>query len=330
LVTLGRIRAILWAIILSELVVTTYSIFASSDVTWMAGRMFGVSKGILGWNFLGIAAAMTIPYIAALCIARPSFIKSALLAAATGAMFWMLVLTASRSGMMDVAVSIVLTSFFVLRGSSRGRLIGVGIIVALLVTVSLAPSMFWERMATISTVDPDVSSNTVEYAAVSSTEDRYAILMRSIDYTIHHPIFGLGLGNLAVASGNQLGDPDAWSGSHNTYTEISSEAGIPALLLFFALIATALLTMRRVSQASIDSPQAVELKLMARATVASILSFMFAGFFAHLGYEYFFYTCPVAIAVGLGLVARSMQTAASAPSPQAPIIQQHLNTAWIQ
>lgn len=330
LVTLGRIRAILWAIILSELVVTAYSILASSDVTWMAGRMFGVSKGILGWNFLGIAAALTIPYIAALYIVRPSLIKSILLAAATASMFWMLVLTASRSGMIDVVTSVIVTSFFVLRGSSRGRMIGIGIVVALLIAVSFAPSTFWDRMATISGGDSATPSDQVQASANLSTSDRFAVLMRSIDYTATHPVFGLGLGNVGVVGGNELADPESSVGSHNTFAELSAEAGIPALLLFVGLVVIVFKNMTRLGRTNFDTPESAELKLMSRATLASLLSFVVAGCFAHIGYEYFFYTCPVAIAVGLGHVAGPMQTAASAPSPQAPIIQQHPNTAWLQ
>lgn len=328
LVTIKRIRAVLWAIILSELAVAAYSIFASSGVKWLGGRMFGVNLGILGWNFLGIAAATTIPYIAALFIAHSSFMKSSLLAAATAAMLWMLVLTASRSGMMDVAVSVGLTSFLVLRGSSRGKAIGLGIIFALLITVSLAPKIFWERMATISSDDSAVPADRVQVAAVGSTDDRMAVLVRSIDYTISHPLFGLGLGNLGVASGNELLQPGSWVGSHNTFTEISSEAGIPALLLFLALIATAFRSMRRISRTAFDAAEGAELRLMSRASLASLFSFIFAAFFAHIGYEYFFYTCPIAIAVGLHHVASVIHR--PAPVNQGLRKQPQSNPVWAQ
>ena len=109
LVTLERIRKILWAIIFSELVVCAYSVVQSSHVVWVDQRLSGVSLGILGWNFLGIAAALTIPYIAALYISQPGFLKTGLLVSAVLFLLWMLVLTASRSGVLNVLFSIALT-----------------------------------------------------------------------------------------------------------------------------------------------------------------------------------------------------------------------------
>ncbi len=130
LVTLDRIRKLLWAIILSELVVTSLSIVLSSSAIWLGERMFGFNLGILGWNFLGIAEAVTIPYVAAIFVARRSVLETSVLAAALISMTWMLVLTASRSGFLDVVFSTALTSLLVLRGSSRGKIIGAAIALA--------------------------------------------------------------------------------------------------------------------------------------------------------------------------------------------------------
>src|SRR5207249_4894978 len=153
LVTAERIRKLLWAIILSELFVTAFSIIQSSRVTWVGERMSGVNLGILGWNFLGIAGAVTIPNL----------------------------------------VSIFL--------SSRA------------LPASMAAA-----------------------SAKESADDHFAALDQSIRYTLEYPIFGLGLGNFGVASGTDVGRPEAWRTTHNTYTQISSEAGIPALMLFVGLL----------------------------------------------------------------------------------------------
>ncbi|HTD22907.1 MAG TPA: O-antigen ligase family protein [Terriglobales bacterium] len=311
LVTLERIRRVLWAIILSELFVTSFSIIQSSRVVWVGGRMLGVNQGMLGWNFLGIAAAITIPYIAAIFVVHRSLWKTGLLAATFFLMLWMVVLTASRGGLLNVVLSIALTSLLVLRGSSRGKMIGVGIALTLVLAVILAPQVFWQRLGTMWN-GPDIYTDQVAASAEESTEDRLAVLSRSIQYTLEHPIFGLGLGNFEVASGNYLGQPSAWMGTHNTFTQISSEAGIPALLLFIGLLATALLNMKRISGAFSKGSEGRELSLMARATLASLLSFVFGAFFAHLAYEYYIFY-PVAIAVGTQHAARTMQTLSLTP-----------------
>ena len=305
LVSVDRVRKILWAIILSELVVCAYSILQSSHVVWVYQRLSGVSMGILGWNFLGLAAALTIPYIAAIYILQPGFFKTSLLISSVLFLLWMVVLTASRSGSLNVLFSIALTWLFVLRGTPRGKLIGVGIILIAVAAVGMAPGVFWDRMSTVWSGSQN-SQNAVAASAVLSEQERLGVLERAIHYSIENPLFGLGLGNFEVASGTEIDKPEAWLGAHNTFAEISSEAGIPAFLLFVALLWTAIRHMYVLGKKTILGPQGFELKLMARATLVSLLSFVFGAFFAHIGYEYFLYY-PVALAVGVQSIARSLE-----------------------
>ena len=171
LVSIERVRKILWAIILSELVVCAYSIVQSSHVVWVDQRLSGISMGILGWNFLGLAVALTIPYIAAICILQPGFFKTSLLISSVLFLMWMLVLTASRSGSLNVLLSIALTFLFVLRGTPRGKLIGVGIVLIALAAISLAPRVFWQRMATVWSGSEN-SQNEIAASAEVSKEER--------------------------------------------------------------------------------------------------------------------------------------------------------------
>ena len=312
LVTLERIRKLLWAIILSELAVASLSIVLSSKAIWLGERMLGFNLGILGWNFLGIAEAVTIPYMAAIFVARRSVLETSVLAAALISMTWMLVLTASRSGFLDVVFSTALTSLLVLRGSSRGKIIGAAIALALVVAISLAPQVFWERVGTMWD-GLGASTNKVAASARQSEEERGTLLTRSLEYTLEHPMFGLGLGNFVVANGTDVGQPGAWVGTHNTFTEISSEAGVPALFLFLGLLATALRNIKRIGKTLLNNPEVAELNLMARATLASLVSFAFGALFAHLAYEYFLFYL-VAIGVGIQQVARTMQAISLAPA----------------
>lgn len=311
LTTVERIRKLLWAVILSELVVTSISIFLSSQAIWVGERLLGFNLGILGWNFLGIAEALTIPYVAAMFIVRRSILEASLLVAAVISMTWMLMLTASRSGFMDVVLSAALTWFLVLRGKSSGRLIGAAMALALVVALCLAPQVFWERLGTMWD-GAGSSTNDVAASARESEEDHLTALTRSVEYTLERPMFGLGLGNFEVANGNDLGVPGAWIGTHNTFTEISSEAGIPALLLFVGLLVTALRNIKKMSKISANNPEGREVNLLARATQVSLLSFAFGAFFAHLAYEYYFFYL-VGIGVGIQQITGVLQAVSSVP-----------------
>src|SRR5713101_2825142 len=66
LVTLKRIRLLVWAIILSECTVAGMTLIERQHANWQGERLFGFNLGILGWNYLVIAMAMIIPYLAAL------------------------------------------------------------------------------------------------------------------------------------------------------------------------------------------------------------------------------------------------------------------------
>ena len=79
------------------------------------------------------------------------------------------------------------------------------------------------------------------------------------------------------------------------------------------LLATALRNIKRVCQTLSNNPEGGELNLIARATLASLLSFAFGALFAHLAYEYYLFYL-VGIGVGIQQVARIMQAMSLAPA----------------
>lgn len=312
LLTLERIRLLLWAIILSELLATSFSILQPSRALWVGERIYGANTGFLGWNFLGIAAAMTIPFIAAMFVSRRSLLSTSLLIATAASMMWMLVLTASRGGFLNVLFSATLTFWFVLRGSHRGRLAGIGIGLVLFAATMFAPSVFWDRLGTLwddsrtSSYINQFQSGLEQLAAQESTEGRRELLVRSVQFTLEHPLFGLGLGNFNLASGAQDGaEANAWMGTHNTFTQISSEAGLPALILYLTLLGGSIRKMYRIRRVGLQSENCQDVTLMASATLVSLLSFAFGACVAHLGYDYyFFYIAAVACSL-VSIVHRS-------------------------
>src|SRR5205807_4955459 len=158
-------------------------------------------------NFLGLAAALTIPYIAAIYATQPSLLRTGLLISSVLFLMWMLVLTASRSGTLNVLLSIILTCLVVLRGTSRGKFIGVGLVLIVLAAISLAPGVFWQRMATVWSGSEN-SQNEIAASAEVSKEERLGVLERAIHYSLENPLFGLGLGNFEIASGTEIGKPE--------------------------------------------------------------------------------------------------------------------------
>jgi len=309
LTSVARIRKILWAVVLSELVVSVASLIGRGNLAYEVGERFaGVNKGLLGWNFLGITLSVTLPFVAYLYVSRRSLVRTCFLLAVLGCTGWMLVLTASRGGVFGIAFSGVLSWWFILRGTPRSRLSIIVLALCLLVSVAKAPDVFWERLSVWN--GSDSQWNSTAASAAESAQGREKLLKESILDTLHNPVFGLGIGNFAVYHGNNEGSTGSY-GTHNTFTQISSEGGLPALLLIVLLVGVVISHMKRVSSDPTNNAIDVELRLLARATLVSTLAFVFSGFFAHIAYDYLLYYI-VGIEIGVWTIARGSFAASRA------------------
>lgn len=156
--------------------------------------------------------------------------------------------TGSRGAL--IAVGVVLLCAF-LRASMTGKLRLVLCIIALITTAVVAmPGKLLRRYASIGESQDtvvytgDVDSDASVASAVTSTETRQYLLRESIKLTFTHPIFGVGPAMFPVAE-----DEDAkahgkrhgvWQGTHNSYTQVSSEIGIPGAIAYILVIALSL------------------------------------------------------------------------------------------
>jgi O-antigen ligase len=305
LTTVSRVRKMLWIVLLSELIASSASILLQAKLGLSTGdRLSGVNQGLLGWNFLGITFSVTLPFLAALYVSKRSATRTILLLAILGSTMWMLILTASRGGFIGTIFSIVLTWWFVLRHSSRGRRVAVLLPLCFLLVVIKAPTVFWSRIQTIWGGSSSASSLDLDAAsAEESTEGRETLLENSLKYTAEFPVFGVGIGSFPVYNGHRIHRANAWLGTHNTFTQLSSEAGIPALALFIGLLWTTLRHMKKIDVGLARNEKNVELRTLANATSASILTAILAGFFAHIAYGYLYYYL-FGVAAGLWTVSR--------------------------
>jgi O-antigen ligase len=318
LTSVGRIRKIVWVFLISELIATTASLLAPGHAVGDEDRLAGVSAGIFGWNFLGIALSVSLPYMAALYISRRSIFRAVLLLLTAGTSMWMLVLVASRGGFLNVIVSIVLSSLLLLRGTKRARSVAIVLVLGFAIMIGRAPGVFWDRIETIWGGSTS-TSNVNAASAKESTDGRENLLQNSIKYTLQNPVFGVGVGNFAVYNGNMLHRADAWYGTHNTYTQASSEAGIPAFLLLLFLLMTMVIHAKKAATVFARDPADAELRLIALATLIAVLSAMFGIFLMHLLYNFLLYYLA-AISGALWAIANQRPTVAEAKVVEAPRI----------
>ncbi len=160
-----------------------------------------------------------------------------------------LVRTGSRGGMLTLGV-LVLYALFRLSAAKRARLI---LAAALLIPIgiSIMPRSLLTRyttmFATAARADPmsrdaggSENDEVVAQSAALSANTRFHLLMRSIDVTFANPVLGVGPGmfmvaenEIALAAGHSRG---AWKVSHNMYTQISSELGFIALIVYLLMV----------------------------------------------------------------------------------------------
>jgi len=286
--TMDRVRKLLWVILLCMFVVCSYSLVdPRSNIITEGGRLRGSTVGFLSGNYLGLAAAVTLPYMSVFLVRSRSLIGTVLLISTFSLVMLMVVRGASRSNMICVVISLVLVWWEVLRHAKRGRVMGMVFALAIVGSVLSAPGIFWDRISTMWTGEGIAVSDHARSAGESEFQ-RKALAIRAIRYTLENPLVGLGLGNFSQRSGSEYGAQD-WKGAHNTYLQLASETGIPGFVLFLSLLWVTVKNMRRIRNSPGEKAAVKELRQMANATSASIYAFMISGFFAHLAYDFYLY-----------------------------------------
>lgn len=167
--------------------------------------------------------------------------------------------TGSRGGLVAV---IAMALYLFVRGSAKlrfGLVFGVPVLIA--AVLPFAPSSAVHRMTSL------FSSQDETEEAAESREARKALFNASLDITFHHPLFGVGPGEFEDYQGGiaaSQGQRGLWHETHNGYTQISSECGIPAWGFFVAGIFLTFRSLRRATVADVPgiSPIAKTLSVM--------------------------------------------------------------------
>ncbi len=199
----------------------------------------------------------------------------------------------SRGGFIGLMCSI---GFMVWRLARNYRPLYLGI--ALLVVtgfVALAPGDFRERIAT-----------TGDSSSIARQND----LKRSIFILLHHPLFGVGLNNYVLFSNTD-------HATHNAYTQVGSEAGVPAMIIYIMFLVAAIKPLRLIGADTKEHDPKSRFRYLAAGLEASLIGYMVSSFFASVAFLWYLY-----YVVGYAIVLRRLyeateakELAAQAPDP---------------
>lgn len=257
----------------------------------IAGRLEGVLSGnYSNPNDLSLAIVISLPLcLASLFLSRRKIGKAAW-ALSILVMVYAVFLTGSRAGFLSLVITAaVLLWEFAIRGHRR-YLVALALLVGGILWQSSSGMLsgrlngiFGQNTDPVSAYDAASGHDNVwasdTASAYESSQQRQQLFWRSVSVTEQHPLFGVGPGNFVVVSGN-------WHVAHNSFTEMSSEAGVPAFLLYVFILWSGLRNLSMIKRLARGSTEAI---LLTRALRASLGGYVVGSLFASTEYQFFPY-----------------------------------------
>lgn len=259
----------------------------------------GVDSGAIGNpNDYAGHLLMILPFVIWLILNPPRMmgLKVTVRVAGLAAVFYgvyLILASGSRGGMLGLMAA---SLFALFKASGRTRVaILAGIVLSSAVIIPLESKQVLDRLMSFST-SRDASDEATESAVI-----RKQLLLESVVETFKHPLFGVGADQFGTFEGYAKKTDDTskhlvgWYGTHNSYSAISVENGIPGLLFYLAGVLSPFLLLRRRWRLAKNDPEV--------ASTCLCLSLAWVGFCVaifFLNFGYFFYLPAFAgLTVGL-------------------------------
>ncbi len=284
--SLEQLRTTAKVIAISTLILAVMSLTHGSSVV---GRLGMESVKFGNPNDLAQVLLMAVPMWWLIGSSRSASAVTKLFAFALSApMLVAFVKTGSRAGLVGFVA--MLSYLCISGGAKRAMAIGIGGVLLAGVTFVMLPGQLRQRFfvvfgqqeeAAVDQADGDVYGR-----ATGSAAQRWMLLKDSIALTLRHPVLGVGLGQFQSAQRDLAaarGEPAAWRLTHNSYTQVSSENGIPAMLLFLWSIAGTVRALRNARRHA-AGPQRDEIASAALFLMVSLVGFLVSAMFASVAY----------------------------------------------
>jgi O-antigen ligase len=244
---------------------------------WEGHVLGGRLEGMLGGNYsnpndLALAIVISLPLCIGLLFLTRNKLWKAAWALAMLAMVYVVFLTGSRAGFISLMITALVCVWnFAIRGRRRYFFVVVSVVGVILWLSSGA--MLSKRL------NETLDSKDTTSEAYGSSQQRQQLFWRSIHITREHPLFGVGPGNFKELSG-------VWHETHNTFTQMSSEGGLPALILYVLILWHGFTNVRTTKRLA---SRRTESSLLAGVLYASLIGYIVGSVFASVGFQFFPY-----------------------------------------
>lgn len=286
--TVRHCRQTMFAIGFSVLVITLMCIYYLGKLPVdKSGHRLMLPGGTLeNSNDLAQILLMGLPFWGFIASLKGNVARKLFGVVAVGAILFVILQTGSRSALLTLivaGVALFLTSSLINRLRLAAAMVALGI-----VFVAFVPGALRQRYLTL------VSSESVAGGELEEAEESAAmrkhVLRQSVEQTLRHPLLGVGMGNFQVAAARaskEAKERAAWLETHNSYTQISSEAGLPALFFFVALIWLSLRKPYQAYKSASRFPQLQTTALVGFWLSMTVLNFAVTILFTSVAYSVF-------------------------------------------
>jgi O-antigen ligase len=201
----------------------------------------------------------------------------------------LVILTAMRTGSRGGLVAMAVILLFLLRRASFANKLKLTVAIVTIGIIALftLPETLLTRYGTIFT-DQETTSE-IAASAEASENVREELLKRSVKIAGSNLVFGVGPGQFRVANAMEdkaRGGRERFIVSHNTFTEVATETGVPGILIYLALLYTCFKTTKSIAQAARGRPELQPVESVASCLRLCVVGFCAAGMFGSLAYSF--------------------------------------------
>lgn len=278
------------------------------------GRLAFLQGTLANANYLAMTLLMGLPFCLLVIGSKPGFSLGKIACIVTAVLVPLTVVaTGSRGGLLTMLVMFLLY-FWRLPAVQKVAAVIAALLIGFLAVARSSQSALDRYKTIFGNSEQTRYLTPSEQSAIESAEVRKGVLQASLRMTLRHPLLGVGPGMFQVANAKDMeeqGRPSwsAWRETHNTYTQLSSEAGVPALLLYGAAMYLCFRIVRLARRRARGNPAEAALDSAALALRMSLLAFAGAALFTSIAYSYYF---PLLAGMSVAL-ERAMSLSAAPP-----------------
>jgi O-antigen ligase len=273
----NRLMLLLWlalivSVYLSVNAISDYQkgifVIGKADLARIGGSIGGLFKNS---NDLALHLVTMVPIAVCLGLITKGPLRKIIYWATAALMVSATIVTFSRGGFLGLIGVVLVFAYKLGKKNKVATFATLGL--AAVLFIAFAPGSYGDRLGTIFNSAADLSG---------SSSQRTQVLKRSVIVALRYPIFGVGIGNFHHRSFQELG-------THNAYTQVASEIGIPAFVIYVMFLLYPLKRLRQIEKETFGKKEDRRFYYMSIGLQASLIGYMVSSFFGAVAYQWYVY-----------------------------------------